>query len=67
MKAAVQRHHIYFFNLSSKQFSALLPVFLEKAQIQFGLSSGQRFSKTASETAVFLRREIHVQKKNKVE
>lgn len=35
-----QRHHIYVFNLSSKQFSHLLPVFLEKAQIQFDLASG---------------------------
>lgn len=38
-----------------------------KVQIQFGLSTGQRFSKTASKTAVFLRRQNHVQKKNKVE
>lgn len=38
-----------------------------KVQIQLGLSTGQRLSETASKTAVFLRRQNHVQKKNKVE
>mgnify|MGYP001852315160 CR=1 FL=1 len=38
-----------------------------EAQIQFGLSCGQRFTKIVSKAAVFLRRQSQVKKKNKVE